>query len=289
MDLYEKQIELALSRPSPMKHIVQFSGGLCSFWAAHRVIAEHGKENVVLLFADTMMEDEDLYRFNREAESVLGVSITRLSDGRTPWEVMRDEKVMGRSGLDVCSRILKRSLLDAWRVKNTTPSDSTFYLGLDWTEEHRMTGDAQRQGMVKKFAPWVVKSPMMSEPIWDKCRMQREWIALGFRLPRLYQMGFPHNNCGGFCIKAGQAHFAHLLALMPERYAFHEAEEEKIRAIVGDYSVMNDRRGGAGKKVMTLRAFRQRIEAGESFDRGDWGGCGCAVDFSPHPEDHVTI
>lgn len=91
-------------------------------------------------------------------------------------------------------------------------------------------------------------------------------------------MGFPHNNCGGFCIKAGQAHFAHLLKMMPDLYAFHEAEEEKIRAIVGNYSVMNDRRGDGKKKTLTLRMLRERIEAGESFDRHDWGGCGCAVD-----------
>ncbi len=261
-----------------MRHVVQFSGGLCSFWAAHRVIAQHGKDNVTLLFADTMMEDEDLYRFNKDAETVLGVKITRLADGRTPWEVMRDEKVIGRSGLDVCSRILKRELLDSWRLKNTTPDASRFYLGLDWTEQHRMTGDAQRAGMVKKFAPWTVEAPMMDEPIWDKCRMQREWVALGFKLPRLYEMGFPHNNCGGFCIKAGQAHFAQLLRLMPERYAFHETEEEKMRAIVGDYSVMNDRRGDGKKKTMTMRMLRERVLAGESFDRNDWGGCGCSVE-----------
>lgn len=223
------------------------------------------------------MEDEDLYAFNTRAEAFLGVKITRLADGRTPWEVMRAEKVIGRSGLDVCSRILKRAILDKWRMANTTPEDSIFYLGLDWTEQHRMTGDAQRDGMVLKFAPWKVEAPMQHEPIWDKCRMMKELAAIGIPLPRLYQMGFPHNNCGGFCIKAGQAHFAQLLRLMPERYAFHEAEEEKVRQIVGDYSVMNDRRGGVGKKVMTLRAFRERVEAGESFDRHDWGGCGCAT------------
>ena len=254
-----------------MKHVVQFSGGLCSFWSAHRVIQKHGKENVVLLFADTMMEDEDLYRFNSEAESFIGVPVTRLADGRTPWEVMRDEKVIGRSGLDVCSRILKRDLLDKWRFDNTTSEDSVFYLGLDWTEGHRMDGDEQREGMVKKFAPWRVEAPMQEKPIWDKCRMMKELEATGIALPRLYKLGFPHNNCVGFCIKAGQAHFAKLLELMPERYAFHEAEEEKVRQIVGDYSVMNDRRGGP-KKVMTLKTFRERIEAGESFDRHDWGG-----------------
>lgn len=261
-----------------MKHVVQFSGGLCSFWAAHRVIQKHGAESVTLLFADTMMEDEDLYAFNDAAQFFLGVTITRLADGRNPWQVMRDEKVIGRSGLDVCSRILKRDLLDRWRFKNTTAETATFYLGLDWTEQHRMTGDAQRQGMVRRFAPWRVEAPMMDEPIWDKCRMMTELGKIGIPLPRLYKMGFPHNNCGGFCIKAGQAHFAQLLKLMPERYAFHEAEEEKCRAIVGDYSVMNDRRGDGKKKPMTLRTFRERIEAGESFDRDDWGGCGCSVE-----------
>jgi hypothetical protein len=260
-----------------MKHIVQFSGGLCSFWAAHRVIQKHGPECVTLLFADTMMEDEDLYRFNDAASAFLGVPITRIADGRTPWEVMRDEKVIGRSGLDVCSRILKRDLLDRWRFKNTTAEDSMFHLGLDWTEGHRMTGDAQRDGMVRIFAPWPIDAPMMHEPIWDKCRMMKELEAVGIALPRLYKMGFPHNNCGGFCIKAGQAHFAQLLKLMPERYAYHEAQEEKVRAIVGDYSVMNDRRGDGKKKSMTLRVFRERVEAGESFDRHDWGGCGCAT------------
>lgn len=260
-----------------MKHIVQYSGGLCSYWALRRVIEQYGKESVTALFADTNMEDEDLYRFNDDVERSLEIKIIRISDGRTPWGVMRDEKVIGRSGLDVCSRILKRDLLDKWRFENTTPENSRFYLGLDWTEGHRMTGDAQRQGMVKRFAPWSIEAPMMKEPIWDKCRMMKELETTGIALPRLYKLGFPHNNCGGFCIKAGQAHFAKLLELLPERYAFHEAQEEIVRAIVGDYSVMNDRRGGKGKQTMTLKTFRERIAAGESFDRHDWGGCGCAT------------
>ncbi len=55
----------------------------------------------------------------------------------------------------------------------------------------------------------------------------------GIAPPRLYAMGFPHNNCGGFCVKAGQAHFALLLRTMPERYAYHEAKENELRAELG--------------------------------------------------------
>lgn len=46
-----------------IKHIIFYSGGIGSWGTAKRVIAKHGKENVILMFTDTKMEDEDLYRF----------------------------------------------------------------------------------------------------------------------------------------------------------------------------------------------------------------------------------
>lgn len=119
---------------------------------------------------------------------------------------------------------------------------------------------------------------MCEAPYWDKCKMLEELAKVGIKPPRLYAFGFPHNNCGGFCVKAGQAQFARLLERMPERYRFHEEKEQHLRSIVGDFSVLSDRRGDRKKKPLTLRDLRLRIEAGESFDRHDWGGCGCAVE-----------
>ena len=46
-----------------MKHIVSLSGGSASAVAADRVLKEYGSENVTLWFADTLWEDDDLYRF----------------------------------------------------------------------------------------------------------------------------------------------------------------------------------------------------------------------------------
>ena len=45
-----------------MKRIVQFSGGLASYFAAKRVVERHGAQDVILLFADTLIESDDLYR-----------------------------------------------------------------------------------------------------------------------------------------------------------------------------------------------------------------------------------
>ena len=74
-----------------MKRIVQFSGGLCSFFAAKRDAERHGMENTTLLFADTLIESHGLYRFRDAAAKHLGIPVTVISDGRTPWQVFKDE------------------------------------------------------------------------------------------------------------------------------------------------------------------------------------------------------
>ena len=51
--------------------IVMYGGGLTSYEAAKRSIDKYGRESVEIWFADTRMEDEDLYRFNRDVEILL--------------------------------------------------------------------------------------------------------------------------------------------------------------------------------------------------------------------------
>jgi len=253
-------------------HVVNFSGGVCSAWAAQRVIERHGKEGVALLFADVMMEDEDLYRFNGEVAQWLGVPITRISLEMTPWQLFAKEGMIGNSKSPLCSVRLKREPLDRWHRAHTMELTTTRHIGIDWTESHRLDSLRERK------PSWRIEAPMCEAPYWDKCKMLSEIRGIGIEPPRLYAFGFPHNNCGGFCVKAGHAQFALLLRTMPERYAWHEAQEEKLRDQVGDFSVLVDRRGDGKKKPLTMRQFRLRIEAGESFDRDDWGGCGCALD-----------
>lgn len=249
-----------------------FSGGLVSWATAKRVVAKHGTKGVVLLFADTMMEDEDLYRFIVEAAANVGVPLTRIADGRNPWEVMRDENIIGggKAGTDPCSKILKRQLLDRWERENCGP-ETVSYFGLDWTEEHRLLR------MRKRMPGRKVEAPMTEPPYMTKPQMM-EWLKTeGIEPPRLYKLGFAHNNCGGFCVKAGQAQFALLLRTMPERYAWHESKEEEMRARVGNHSVLRDRTNGT-TKPLTLRELRERIQSQGTFDTEDWGGCGCAID-----------
>ena len=67
--------------------------------------------------------------------------------------------------------------------------------------------------------------------------------ASGIAVPQLYELGLPHNNCGGGCVKAGQAHFAHLLRVHPCRFEEWEQREQELRDYLGaDVSILDDRR-----------------------------------------------
>ena len=73
-----------------VKHIVMFSSGIGSWAAARRLVETVGTSDVTLLFADTLIEDEDNYRFLHEAASDIGAELVIVADGRTPIEVFRD-------------------------------------------------------------------------------------------------------------------------------------------------------------------------------------------------------
>lgn len=259
----------------PVEHVVQYSGGVCSFFAAKRVIEKFGTERTVLLFADTMMEDEDLYRFLEDTAKHLGLPITYIRDGRNPWQVFKDERYLGNTRADPCSKILKRELLDKWVVDNA-PYARRYY-GLDWTETERFER-LQRRMAEKGIPPENIQAPMMWKPLVDKPDMLLKLRDLGIEVPRLYKLGFVHNNCGGMCIKSGQAQFRLLLEVLPERYAWHEAREQELRQFLGkDVAILRDRRNGQ-TRPMTLKEFRERIQGGGTHEPHDWGGCGCAID-----------
>lgn len=47
-------------------------------------------------------------------------------------------------------------------------------------------------------------------------------------IPRLYELGFSHNNCGGFCVKAGLKHFKNLKEKMPLLYDYHASKYQAL-------------------------------------------------------------
>lgn len=248
--------------------VVMFSGGITSFEVLRRVQASGAPFRA--LFADTLMEDEDLYRFTADVERVLGVTIERVADGRTPWEVFRKRRFIAKHGTTICSQTLKRKVCVDWMRANEP--DGVVALGLDWSEPKRI----EVNRAIWDKAGFETVFPLAEAPYKFKAESMEAAHALGIKPPRLYALGFEHNNCGGGCVLGGQAQWAHLLWTMPDRYAQHEEQEELTRKHIGkNVAILRDRRGG--KTVpMTLRQLRERIQSG-GLPMDDAWSCSCMV------------
>jgi hypothetical protein len=111
-----------------------------------------------------------------------------------------------------CSHELK--IMPFRRYITQLPRPLTMMLGMDWKEQHRL--EAPRKAY--EALGYQVDYPLMWKP-WELRPYQdvirEEW---GIEPPRLYAMGFPHNNCGGRCIKQGVKEWLRLRYHFPERF-----------------------------------------------------------------------
>ena len=256
-----------------MKHIVFYSGGIGSWGTAKRIIEKEGKENVILLFTDTLAEDKDLYRFLEETVAEMGAEFVSIAEGRTPWEVFKDKRWLGNSRIAQCSHILKQEMSSKWIKEHFRPDECILYLGIDWTEIHRT------EKPVKNWAPYKVKFPLCEPPYTTKDELLEELKALGIEIPLLYKYGFSHNNCAGMCIKGGQGHFINLLKSFPDRFEWMENYEKEMREYLQkDVSILTRTKNGQ-KENFTLEQLRKEYEEKpDQLDLFDMGGCGCMID-----------
>lgn len=302
-----------------MRAVANFSGGLGS-WAASKLAAvEYGPANLTLLFADTLVEDADLYRFlidgacnvfglptpaaltgmadklpavNEDtmparkvalaelrvtATTYLGGRLVWLADGRTPWEVFRDERFLGNSRADPCSKILKRELLDRWFEANCERPTTRCVVGLGLWERARFDGNGEKLGLRRRMAAkgWTFVAPLIDHrPVIDRPDLPRMAEAEGLDPSRAYDDGFGHDNCAGVCVKGGQAHWRKMYLRRRPEFDYAERQENGLRNLLGDVSMMADRKGG--KKIpLPLSEFRKRLEAGQTGELFGGEPCGC--------------
>lgn len=273
--------------PTP-RFVVQFSTGLGSAESARRTIVKHGPNAVTLLTADTRVEDPDNWRFAHEFVNRFGGGCQWhiLADGRTPMQAGRDERAVPNNRMAICSRVLKRELLRKWIDVNCDPKTDRIVIGFDWTEDPRIFA------ALPHWYPFLLDLPMCEEPLIDKFGLESFYRdELKLEPPRLYGKGFAHANCGGFCVRGGQAAWALGLNYDRPTYLQWEAEEETTMVMIGKKrTILKDRTktglaANDGKAApLSLREFRERIEAGGAHD-GDMGHCGCdpyqtALDFA---------
>lgn len=257
-------------------HHISFSGGLAS--AVTALLAREQGLLFTLLFADTLIEDEDLYRFVFDVARVVDAPVVRLCDGRTPWQVFRDKRYHGNSRTAHCSQVLKTDQVAQWLADNASPDDP-LVLGMDWSEQDRIDRAAER------WAPRPVVSLLNQYGVYRE--QYPEWLErYGLRRPRLYDLGFPHNNCGGFCVRAGLAQHRALLRHFPDRFREHEREQNQLMQAVPTARPHLRKVDGDSTAYLTMQEFREAVEADPQLGLWDDGpfGCGCFVDDDPSAE-----
>jgi 3'-phosphoadenosine 5'-phosphosulfate sulfotransferase (PAPS reductase)/FAD synthetase len=265
------------------KHIVSVSSGLGSAFAWKLVCDRYGPENVTGVFTDVNGEHPDNYRFLAEIQYRLGSRLVKIgNDGKTIWDIMIEHRFLANSQVDLCSRILKRESFRDWLSTHADPADTTVYLGIDWSEIHRM--DRARPHWER--GGWTISAPLCEPPYPDKFRAQAWLDAEGIKRPALYDLGFGHANCGGGCVKAGIGQFRKLLAVDRKWYVnWWEAGEERVRAHLGkNVSILRVRAKGSATKPLTLRKLREGIDAAPDLFADEPEEAGCGVCFLEGPE-----
>ena len=237
-----------------MLHVVSLSGGTASAVAADRVLRRYGPDVTLLWFADTLWEDEDLYRFLDDLEAYWEQPIIREADGRTPLEVAEGASIIPNQRRAPCSLQLKILLFRRFLDRLSKPV--TVHLGFNVMEEHRIPRTVAEYESIEGV---TVDTPLRWPPVAFPPHL-RETEAWGIKTPRLYDAGFPHNNCGGRCVRQGAAEWLRLKQWAPERFVEVRDWEQAQRAKGGaraNYAILRDRTGGS-LKPLTLNELEAR-------------------------------
>lgn len=195
----------------------------------------------------------------------------------TPWRIFKKRRFIGNSRVAPCSEIIKQRLAREYVKVRFNPEDLKVYFGIDWTESHRM--DAP----IKNWSRYSsdVRFPLIQEGSTSPSQRLERMQALGIEIPKLYSLGFSHNNCGGFCVRAGQGHFKNLYRQLPKIFNYHAEQEASLAKAIQDrtgevYSILT--RQEKGKKYqLPLKELAVRVETGGEIDEYEFGGCGCFV------------
>lgn len=203
--------------PQP-RTIVWFSAG-----APSAVLAKLTPD-AELVYCDTRSEHEDNARFIRDVEGWTGRAVTKLrselyADTWDVWE--RRGYILGHHGAP-CTVELKKRLRYAYQQ----PDDVQMF-GYHVGEEDRAANTVEGEPGIDWRFPLIERGLTKSD-----CLAMVE--RAGIRLPAMYEMGYPHNNCVG-CPKGGMGYWNAIRVDFPDAFDRMAALERKY-----DYATHKD-------------------------------------------------
>lgn len=242
-------------------HVISVGGGISSTWLlVDRVLSKYGRENCTAVICEVGNEHADVWRLVEAVEQKYSLKMVRLGPPHNIWDVFFFTGMMGNVFADPCSRLLKRERMASYMTANHPPENTVLHVGITADEIDRLLSIKSNWGR----RGYQVEADLTDEPVLTReTLMQMCESEFGF-VPLLYRQGMKHNNCGGFCVKAGKAQMARLLWHDRATYLEHE-RMELLHQRVFDHqnTIMRDewqRNGVRGANPLTLREFRLRME-----------------------------
>jgi len=215
-----------------MKHIVCHSGGHSSALTAIEVVRRFGKENVILVNHDVLLEDADVKRFKQEVADFLELPITYAnmqgSDTMNQFDVViKAEAFKVGDGQILCTNRMKTEPFMRYLKENHAEKDCVVYYGFDATGHEMLR--VQRRSSIMGSMGYKTDYPIA---LWQE-RTIKDVREVGIEPPLLYSK-FKHANCIG-CLKAGKQHWYIVYCEYPQIWQEAKRAEEQI-----GYSLFKD-------------------------------------------------
>ncbi|MFN6432786.1 hypothetical protein EUCA11A_10620 [Eubacterium callanderi] len=194
--------------------VAWFSTGVSSFIACYLTT-----DIEKIMYCHIEDQHPDSMRFLSDCEKVLDKKINIISSPyRNVENVIQQFRFINSPYGAKCTEILKRRVRKEWERQQNEPI--TYVWGYDVSEKHRAERMEESMPEFKHEFPLIENGLSKSDCHGLLCK-------LGVKRPKMYDLGYPNNNCIG-CIKGGMWYWNKIRKDFPEVFKRRAKQEREI-------------------------------------------------------------
>ena len=175
------------------------------------------------IYIDIEDQHEDSMRFIHDCEKVIGkeISILRSSKYRNVEECIRSFGWFRNvhNNFYPCTNRLKKEVRKIWESEHKD-YELTYVWGFDAKEKKRAERTTEANPQAKHEFPLIERNL-------SKQDVHAMLEDLGIRRPKMYDMGYPNNNCIG-CIRGGMGYWNKIRKDFPEVFESRSRLERRL-------------------------------------------------------------
>ena len=194
--------------------VAWFSTGVSSFIACYLTT-----DIEKIMYCHIEDQHLDSMRFLSDCEKVLDKKINIISSPyRNVENVIQQFRFINSPYGAKCTEILKRRVRKEWERQQNEPI--TYVWGYDVSEKHRAERMEESMPEFKHECPLIENGLSKSDCHGLLCK-------LGVKRPKMYDLGYPNNNCIG-CVKGGMWYWNKIRKDFPEVFKRRAKQEREI-------------------------------------------------------------